>query len=234
MNKNLITKYLIIFILVVFQSVTTQGQTNQRIYNNENARLELSEIQKNLQNGESVRVNTALFEYIYENRAHFPEITEKMTIEEKLTELVTVQAQLTQILYFLQVPSVGSVSYEQALAIISLGYVSAQLMPLANKFMSTFDKKDATYETRVNGTRQAFYGMKEMLVGYLLTTFVENKNQELTPMLITNLNDFGPKIFKELPKDIRKETLLTLKKSVEPQVKSDLRMQYNELIKKLK
>jgi hypothetical protein len=218
---------------MVFQSVITQGQTNQSTYTHEKARLELSEIQQRLKNGASVRIKTELLDYIYENRGHFPEITNKMTIEEKLTELITIQSQLTQILYSLLASPMDSVSYEHALVTISLGYVSAQLMPLVNKFMKTFDKSDETYEIRINGMRQAFYGMKGMLVGYLLTTFVENKNPEFTPMLIDNVNYFGPKISKELPKDIRRETIMSIKNTVEPRVKKNLKKQYNELIKKL-
>ena len=230
------TKFFSILILTVIYSSNSLSQSTVEKYNNETAKMELDKFQQAIQSGTEYQIRTELLEYICNNLNTFPKVTPDMSIDQKLAELLPVQKQLTMVFkQFLLNPEnkKDSISYDAALLMIALGNISAQILPVANEFMSTFDKNDESYEIRIKGMQQAFYGVKNTLVGYLITTFAENRNQYVTPMLIEHLYLFGPQILRALPNDIRKDALKNIKESVEPRVTDDLKKEYKKLYKKL-
>lgn len=230
-------KFFSIIIITVVYSSFSFSQSTVKKYDNETAKKELIKIQQTIQSGTSYQVSTELLEFICNNYNTFPEIAEEMSTDQKLQELLPVQTQLTLIFKTMLLNkwvTGDSVSYKGALIMISLGHISARILPVANEFMKAFDKKDESYETRKKGMLQAFNGVKNTLEGYLITTFIENRNQDVSPILIDNIYIFGPQILHALPKDIRKDAIKYMKESIEPRVNDDLKMQYEQLYKKLR
>ncbi|UOB18944.1 hypothetical protein [Abyssalbus ytuae] len=222
-------RFILLQLLLIASNITL-AQGTDKVYNHELATSELEETQTRLKAGESFELNPELFEYIYLNINTFPSIPIDAGIEERMQSFTPIFNQLTFILKSLVIESRDSISVEHAMIIASLGYQSVNLLSLGNEYMETLDKSDPTYTIREKGYNRATSGIQDFLIGYIITTFLENKYEGVDSILTSSLIVFAPKIMNELPKDKRKATTKLIKKYIGN--KNDLRLnkEYQELL----
>lgn len=216
-------------LLVLFSSVTF-AQNVEKKYNHQMATAELEHIQANVKSGISFELNPEVFRYIYENINTFPTMPTDARLQERMQSLILSYTQLTFILKSLVIESRDSVSIEQAMISASLGYQSVKLLSLGNEFMHSLDKNDPSFALREKGYNQGTIGIQDFLMGYVITTFLENKYQGVDEILTSSLIDFAPNIIDKLPTDKKKSLIDLIKNTVGNKNDIRLKNEYQEFI----
>ena len=219
--------------ILIIISTKSFSQDIDKHYNHETATIELENVAKKISTGLPYNISPNLVQYMYENHEDFPKIPENSSSRNKMETLAPTFTQINIILKSQSIAPQDSISKKQAMLAATLGYQSIKIISLSNEFINSLDKDAYNYKTRVRGFNQGIKGLQQYLLGYTTMTFLENQNQNVDYILISNLKIFAPKILNEFPKDEKELTIQLLKSSIEG--KNDIRLinEFNSFIESL-
>lgn len=214
----------------ILTSIVCTAQGSEANYTHGSAKAEILETQQLIQSGKKVPLNASLMKYIYTNHENFPEIPEDASISQKLQTALEIYTALSSMTYTLLTPPADSISVEEAMLMATLGHHSAKILPIANEFLKSLDTDDGSYSVRINGYNQAIAGIKRFLVGYVITTFTENKNAETDAILAASIQKFGPAIIHGFPQEKQTETIDHIKANISPKVNERLEKEFQQFL----
>lgn len=220
-------------LLLLFCSSLSFGQEDNAKYDQETAIVALDSVQRLIRVGKLENLEPALLNYLYDNRAQFPFVSNDATIEERMGLIIPVYTQITEILKWSIPNSPVAITADQARLMVILGYQSVNLMQAANEFIGTVAKDDPSYDVRIGGYNQAVTGVQTFLKGYVVSTFIENQNEEMDSILVGNINEFGPDLIEEIPQGKRKEIVDSINEDFYGKVNARLNKDFKKLIKLL-
>ncbi|MTI38662.1 hypothetical protein [Fulvivirga lutimaris] len=220
-------------LLLIFCASLSFAQDDTTQYDQESAIAELGRIQSLIQTKQLDSLEPALLEYLYNNRAQFPKVSDDATLEERAGLILPVYTQITQFIKWSIPNSTVAITSDQAKLMAILGYQSVNLLQVANQFIETLSKDDPSYEVRMGGYNQAVGGVQTFLKGYVVSTFIENQNQEMDLLLVDNIKEFGPALIEKIPEEKRSETIASIKDDYSEKVSDRLKKDFKKLLKLL-
>lgn len=232
MNCTKAFKLTLIQLLIII-SIKSFSQNVDENYTHKTAAIELESIAKKINSGLPHHISPNLVQYIYNNRESFPKIPENSSSRNKMATIVPTYTQINIILKSQLNTPQDSISKEQAMLAATLGYQSIKIISLSSEFMNSLDKDAYNYETRVKGFNQGIKGLQQFLLGYTTMTFLENQNQFVDDILISNYKNFAPKILNEFPSEEKEHTIQLLKSSIEGKNNIRLINEFNSFIELL-
>lgn len=207
------------------------AQNENKAYNHELATSELDSIVKKLKAGKSFEINPKFCEYIYLNSKTFPSTRTESNLDERMLSITPVFTKLSFLLKSMVIESKDSISIEHAMIMATMGYQSVKLISLANEYMETLDENDPSYIIRKGGYDRAINGIQTFIIGYVITTFKENKYSGVDDVLTSSIIEFTPEIMKLFPKAKRKPTISLIKKYVGDKKAVRLGTEYKKLLR---
>ena len=99
--------------------------------------------------------------------------------------------------------------------------------------MDSLSKKDESYSVRVNGYNQAVRGIQTFFMGYIISAFVENKNNSVDAILTLSIKEFGPEIIDQLPKETQKQMVYTIKEGYKNRINNRVQLEFQNFVELL-